>query len=115
MPVASAIRNILSQPDYDDGSIGPVLVRLSWHSSGTFDSRALNGGSDGGRMRFAPELIDPANTGLQNAMRFLETIKKEFSWISYGDLYTLAGATAIEAMGGPQIPWRAEKMQQKKK
>ena len=37
---------------------------------------------------------------------FLEPIKAKHSWISYADLWTLAGVTAIEAMNGPKIPWR---------
>lgn len=37
----------------------------------------------------------------------MEIIKKEFPWISYGDLWTLAGVCAIQESGGPSIPWRA--------
>lgn len=58
-------------------------------------------------MRFDPEVRDSANAGLEHARAFLEPIKQKHPWISYADLWTLAGATAIEAMGGPQIPWNA--------
>jgi catalase (peroxidase I) len=36
----------------------------------------------------------------------LEPIKLKYNWISYGDLWTLAGVVAVEAMGGPVIPWK---------
>jgi cytochrome c peroxidase len=44
---------------------------------------------------------------LQRATRQLESIKSQYPYITYADLYTLAGATAIEAMNGPYIAWRA--------
>ncbi|KAJ3278705.1 cytochrome c peroxidase [Borealophlyctis nickersoniae] len=100
------IAAILKKPDYDDGSIGPVLVRLAWHASGTYDAKTGKGGSDGATMRFEPEMTDAANAGLERARAFLEPVKQKHPWISYADLWTLAGATAIEEMGGPSIPWR---------
>ena len=57
-------------------------------------------------MRFAPESDHLANTGLNNARDFLEPVKDKFPWISYADLWTLAGSAAIQEMGGPEIPWR---------
>ena len=57
-------------------------------------------------MRFAPESQHGANAGLQVARDLLEPLKKEFPWISYGDLWTLAGVASIQEMGGPKIPWR---------
>ena len=57
-------------------------------------------------MRFAPEADHGANAGLNVARTLMEDIKKEFPWISYGDLWTLGGVTAIQEMGGPKIPWR---------
>lgn len=50
--------------------------------------------------RFEPESKIGANAGLEVARDLLEPIKKQFPWISYSDLWTLAGATAIEEMGG---------------
>jgi cytochrome c peroxidase len=50
--------------------------------------------------RFAPESDIGANAGLGIARDLLEPIKKQFPWISYSDLWTLAGASAIEEMGG---------------
>ncbi|KAI1205480.1 heme peroxidase [Annulohypoxylon truncatum] len=104
--VKTAIRALLHQPSYDDGSAGPVLVRLAWHASGTYDAASGTGGSQGAGMRWEAEGGDPANAGLQHARAFLEPVKHEFPWITYADLWTLAGAVAISAMGGPEIEWR---------
>jgi len=87
-------------------SFGPILVRLAWHSSGSYSKYARDGGSNGARMRFSPEKDYGANRGLDVARKALEPIKQKFPWISYADLYTLAGAVAIESMGGPHVPWR---------
>ncbi|KAL5321174.1 hypothetical protein ACEPPN_011986 [Leptodophora sp. 'Broadleaf-Isolate-01'] len=92
--------------DYDDGSYGPVLVRLAWHASGTFDKETGTGGSNGATMRFAPEGGHGANAGLQAARDFLEPVKQKFPWISYSDLWILSGVCAIQEMQGPTIPYR---------
>ncbi|GES62392.1 heme peroxidase [Aspergillus terreus] len=99
-------RKLADETDYDDGSYGPVLVRLAWHASGTYDKETGTGGSNGATMRFAPESDHGANAGLKHARDFLEPIKAKFPWISYSDLWTLAGACAIQELGGPAIPWR---------
>ncbi|KAI1259450.1 peroxiredoxin [Xylariaceae sp. FL1019] len=104
--VRASIRSLLHQPAYDDGSAGPVLVRLAWHSAGTYDKETNTGGSNGAGMRYEAEGGDPANAGLQHARAFLEPVKKEHPWITYADLWTLAAIVAIEEMGGPVIPWR---------
>lgn len=57
-------------------------------------------------MRFDPEANHGANAGLHVARDLLEPVKKQFPWISYSDLWTLAGVVAIEEMGGPSILWR---------
>ena len=103
--VRSAIAGLLDAEGYDDGSYGPVLVRLAWHCSGTYDAKTGTGGSNGAAMRFDPEASHGANAGLGVARSLLEPIKKKFPWISYADLYTLAGAVAVEEMGGPKIEW----------
>lgn len=97
---------ILKKPEYDDGSIGPVLIRLAWHASGTYERKSNTGGSNGATMRFAPESTDGGNNGLEHARAFLEPIKAKHSWITYADLWTLAGVTAVKAMGGPDVPWK---------
>jgi len=104
--VRKDIVKLLHQPEYDDGSAGPVLVRLAWHSSGTYDAETDTGGSNGAGMRYEAEGGDPANAGLQHARVFLEPVKSAHPWITYADLWTLAGIVAIKEMGGPDIPWQ---------
>ncbi|EKD21232.1 putative cytochrome c peroxidase [Drepanopeziza brunnea f. sp. 'multigermtubi' MB_m1] len=104
--VRKDIAKLLHQPEYDDGSAGPVLVRLAWHSAGTYDAETDTGGSNGAGMRYEAEGGDPANAGLQHARVFLEPVKAKHPWITYADLWTLAGVVAIKEMGGPSIPWR---------
>jgi cytochrome c peroxidase len=58
-------------------------------------------------MRYELEGGDPANAGLQHARVFLEPIKALHPWITYSDLWTLAGVVALEAAGGPKIAWAA--------
>ncbi|KAL3473561.1 heme peroxidase [Aspergillus californicus] len=97
---------LANETDYDDGSYGPVLVRLAWHASGTYDKETGTGGSNGATMRFAPESDHGANAGLKVARDFLEPIKAQFPWITHSDLWTLAGSCAVQELGGPVIPWR---------
>ena len=124
--VRKDIAALLHQPEYDDGSAGPVLVRLAWyvlsfgpssipyrdqltinrHSAGTYDAETDTGGSNGAGMRYEAEGGDPANAGLQHARVFLEPVKAKHPWITYADLWTLAGTVAIEEMDGPVIPWQ---------
>ncbi|PNS16629.1 hypothetical protein CAC42_4593 [Sphaceloma murrayae] len=103
--VKADIAKLLHQPEYDDGSAGPVLVRLAWHSAGTYDSATDTGGSNGAGMRYEAEGGDPANAGLQHARVFLEPVKEAHSWITYSDLWILGGIVAIREMGGPDIPF----------
>ncbi|KAI9671542.1 MAG: heme peroxidase [Caeruleum heppii] len=105
--VYNAVAKLLEEHDeYDDGSYGPVIVRLAWHCSGTYDVATGTGGSNGATMRFAPEGDHGANAGLKAARDFLEPVKKQYPWISYSDLWTLAGVCAIQEMQGPTVPWR---------
>lgn len=97
---------LVEKDNYDDGSYGPVLVRLAWHASGTYDKETGTGGSNGATMRFPPESDHGANNGLKTARDFLEPVKAKFPWISYSDLWILAGVVAIQEMQGPTIPWR---------
>lgn len=106
--IYNAIALKLREEDEYDNYIGydPVLVRLAWHSSGTWDKHDNTGGSYGGTYRFPKETNDPSNMGLQNAKAFLDPIHKQFPWISHGDLFTLGGVVAIQETQGPYIPWR---------
>jgi cytochrome c peroxidase len=101
-----AIVNILENYDYDDGSLAPVLLRLAWHTSGTWCEKTKTGGSTGATMRFAPESIDDANAGLEKARAFLEPIKEKFPEVSYADLWVFAGIVGLEEMGGPHVQMR---------
>ncbi|CED85495.1 cytochrome-c peroxidase [Phaffia rhodozyma] len=103
--VKKDIKSVIPQPGYDDGSAGPVFVRLAWHASGNYSLVEHTGGSNGAGMRFPPESVDPANAGLFHAINFLNPVQAKHSWISHSDLWTLAGVTAVETMGGPKIPW----------
>ncbi|PUU78506.1 heme peroxidase [Tuber borchii] len=104
--VYNDVADLLENNDYDDGSYGPVVLRLGWHASGTFDKETKTGGSNGATMRFAPEADHGANAGLKAARDLLEGVKQKHPWISYSDLWTLAAVAAIQEMGGPKIPWR---------
>ncbi|KAI9189269.1 heme peroxidase [Blastocladiella emersonii ATCC 22665] len=104
--VAADIADLLDA-DYEDGSYGPILVRLAWHASGTYAKGEGNGGSNGATMRFHAESSDGANNGLNIARDLLEPIKAKYPEISYADLWTLAGVVAIKELGGPSIPWRS--------
>ena len=70
------------------GNYSPIMVRLAWHSSGTYDKddqSSRNGGSDGATMRFEPESTDPANAGLTIPQEVLKPIKHLFPTLSYGE------------------------------
>lgn len=105
--IRSEIIKLLDNKAWDDGSLGPILVRLAWHSAGTYSKGDGVGGPNGATMRFHPESNDPANKGLNIARAFLEPIKSKYPELSYADLYTFGGVVAIEAMKGPTIPWRS--------
>ncbi|XP_030522061.1 L-ascorbate peroxidase 2, cytosolic-like [Rhodamnia argentea] len=82
----------------------PIVLRLAWHSAGTFDVKSKSGGPFG-TIRHPAELAREANTGLDIAVRLLEPIKEQFPILSYADFYQLAGVVAVEITGGPEIPF----------
>lgn len=104
--VARDIKEILEDTEYEDGSFGPLLVRLAWHSAGSYDKASNTGGTNGATMRFRDESSYGANNGLKLARVLLEQVKSRYPWISYADLYTLAGCVAIKELGGPSVLWR---------
>eukprot|EP00471_Norrisiella_sphaerica_P004259 CAMPEP_0184487468 /NCGR_PEP_ID=MMETSP0113_2-20130426/10132_1 /TAXON_ID=91329 /ORGANISM="Norrisiella sphaerica, Strain BC52" /LENGTH=321 /DNA_ID=CAMNT_0026869797 /DNA_START=18 /DNA_END=983 /DNA_ORIENTATION=+ len=96
----------------------PILVRLAWHDSGTYD-RAVKGfphrGGANGSIRFELELGHGANAGLFKAIAYLKKIKSAHPSISWADLIQLGSATAIELSGGPKIPMRYGRVDTNKK
>jgi catalase (peroxidase I) len=82
----------------------PVAVRLAWHASGTWDKNDNTGGSDGATMRFKEEYSDGANAGLLVAQGLLKPVKEAHPNVSYADIWTLAGAAAVQFTGGPEVP-----------
>eukprot|EP00966_Prymnesium_polylepis_P152286 3517475-Prymnesium_polylepis.1 len=61
------------------------MVRLAWHSSGTYDKISKTGGSGGGTIRFKEELSHGGNAGLDKMVAKLEPIKAAYPGISYAD------------------------------
>jgi catalase (peroxidase I) len=96
----------LSDRTHDDGSLGPLLLRFAWHNAGTWDKDKRTGGTNGCTMRFPTERADPENAGFDKAVELLEKLHSRHSYLSKADLYALAGTVAIEAMGGPAIPFQ---------
>ena len=90
----------------DGTSLTGTFVRLAWHCAGTYSKVDGSGGSNGARMRFAPEADWGANAGLDLPRKLLESVKEKHPDISYADLYTLAGVVAVEEAGGPKIAFR---------
>ncbi|WOL08479.1 L-ascorbate peroxidase 1, cytosolic-like [Canna indica] len=87
-----------------DKHCAPLMLRVAWHSAGTYDTASKTGGPFG-TMRFKAEQSHGANNGLDIAIRLLEPIKEQFPILSYADFYQLAGVVAVEVTGGPEVPF----------